>query len=250
MKRTLRVLHVEDSERDVALLTRHLTRSGYELISERVDTSAAMRDALEAKEWDVILCDYSMPKFSALAALALLKEMRLDIPFIIISGTVGEAVAVEAMLSGAHDYLMKDNLVRLVPTVEREVQEAENRHARRRVEEALQESEDRYRDLVEHSRDLICTHDLTGRILSVNQAATKLLGYDRETLLQKNIRDLLFSEFREQFDNYIAELLEKGISQGSMLTQTRTGERRVWEYANTLRTEGVAQPIVRGMDGA
>src|SRR5437763_15690099 len=106
MKRTLRVLHVEDQERDVTLLTRHLARAGYDLHSERVDTPAAMRCALEAKEWDVILCDYSMPKFGALAALALLKEARLDIPFIIISGTVGEDVAVKAMLSGAHDYLM------------------------------------------------------------------------------------------------------------------------------------------------
>src|SRR5688500_10703340 len=101
MNRTLRVLNVDDSERDVALLTRHLSRAGYELIFERVETPAAMKAALETEEWDVILCDYSMPTFNALAAIKLLKEMELDIPLIIISGTVGETVAVEAMRSGA-----------------------------------------------------------------------------------------------------------------------------------------------------
>jgi PAS domain S-box-containing protein len=133
------VLHVEDSERDVALLTRHLSQAGYELTSERVETPEAMRAALETREWDAILCDYSMPHFNAPSALALLKQMDLDLPFIIISGTVGEAVAVEAMRAGAHDYLMKDNLVRLAPTLERELHEAENRRARRRADEEKKE---------------------------------------------------------------------------------------------------------------
>ena len=100
----------------MALLTRHLMRGGYDLISERVDSYAAMKAVLSEREWDVILCDYSMPKFSALSALAVLKETGLDIPLIIISGTVGEEAAVEAMRAGAHDYFMKDNLVRLTPT--------------------------------------------------------------------------------------------------------------------------------------
>src|SRR6185295_11497645 len=147
MNRALRVLHVEDSQRDAELLRRHLTRAGYEIISDRVETPEAMRALLTAAEWDVILCDYSMPQFNALQALALLHEMALDIPLIIISGTVGETVAVEAMRAGAHDYLMKDSLARLVPTIERELLEAENRRARRQVEAALRASEDRYRDL-------------------------------------------------------------------------------------------------------
>ncbi len=134
MNRALRTLHVEDSERDAALLIHHLKRAGYELTSKRVDTYEAMKAALETEPWDLILCDYSMPHFNALAAVALLKETGLDIPFIIISGTVGEDVAVEAMRAGAHDYLMKENLVRLAPTIERELQEAENRRARRRAE--------------------------------------------------------------------------------------------------------------------
>jgi len=109
MERTLRVLHVEDRERDVALLTRHLARAGYDPHSERVETPEAMRAALEEGEWDVVLCDFSMPQFSAPAALKLLKGTGRDIPFIIISGTVGEETAVEAMRAGADDYLMKDS---------------------------------------------------------------------------------------------------------------------------------------------
>lgn len=135
MNRSLRILNIEDSEQDVALITRHLSRAGYVLTSERVETPEAMKAALETRKWDVILCDYSMPHFDALSALALLKEMKLEVPFIIISGTVGEEVAVEAMRAGAQDYLMKDNLVRLVPAIERELYEAENRRERRRAEE-------------------------------------------------------------------------------------------------------------------
>jgi len=147
--RTLRVLFVEDSERDVALLTRHLLRAGYEISSDRVDSPEAMKAALQTKEWDLILCDYSMPHFSALSALGILHQIGLDLPFIIISGTVGEATAVETMRAGANDYLMKDNLVRLVPTIERELHDAENRAERGRVEEALRASEERFRSYFE-----------------------------------------------------------------------------------------------------
>src|SRR6266850_5673115 len=155
MNKTLRVLHVEDSERDAALLTRHLSRAGYELISERVERPEVMRAALEAKACDVILCDYSMPHFNALSALALVKEMKVDLPFIIISGTVGEEAAVEAMRAGAHDYLMKDNLVRLVPTIEREMHEAENRRARLKAEERLRETHQRLQQAVASSPAVI-----------------------------------------------------------------------------------------------
>ena len=138
----LRVLSVEDSPRDAILLQRHLTRAGAKVISERVDTPAAMRTALEEGSWDVILCDYKMPNFSALGALSLLKETGLDIPVIVISGTVGEDVAVETMLAGANDYLMKDNLTRLVPTIEREIEEAKNRQRRKQAEEELRKAKE------------------------------------------------------------------------------------------------------------
>jgi PAS domain S-box-containing protein len=134
MSRPLRVLNVEDSERDVALLTRYLTGAGYDVFKERVETAEAMKAALMAKEWDIILCDYSMPGFNALAALNTLHDTGLDIPLIIISGTVGEEIAVEAMLTGANDYLPKNNLARLIPAIERELQEAKNRRRQRDAE--------------------------------------------------------------------------------------------------------------------
>jgi len=139
---TLRILNVEDSPADAILLERHLTRAGNKVISERVDTPSAMRMALEQQPWDVILCDYNMPDFSAQGALRLLKESGLDIPVIVISGTVGEEVAVQTMLAGASDYLLKDNLTRLVPTIERELAEARNRRARKQAEEELRKAKE------------------------------------------------------------------------------------------------------------
>jgi signal transduction histidine kinase len=133
----LRVLIVEDSEDDTLLLLRELRQGGLEVVSERVETPSGMGAALAEHTWDVVISDYSMPHFSAPAALRVLQDKGLDLPFIIVSGTVGEETAVAAMKAGAHDYLMKGNLTRLVAAVQREVREAEVRRERRRAEAAL-----------------------------------------------------------------------------------------------------------------
>ena len=135
MSTPLRVLIVEDSEEDAILTLRALSRSGYEPTFERVETAEAMGLALRSKTWDVVLADHNMPSFDSLNALMLVKRRGLDIPFIIVSGTIGEDTAVAAMRAGAHDYIMKDKLARLGPAVERELAEAEERRARRRAEE-------------------------------------------------------------------------------------------------------------------
>ena len=132
MERVLRLLNVEDSEMDVALLRRHLISGGYDLMAERVETADEMRAALREQDWDIILCDYSMPHFDALSALDVAREEAAETPFIIISGTVSEELAVEAMLSGANDYLPKRNLKRLIPALERELRRVESKRAQQR----------------------------------------------------------------------------------------------------------------------
>src|SRR5579864_345110 len=118
---------------------------------------------------------------------------------------------------------------------------------RKLAEAALRESEDRYRDLVEHSQDLLCTHDLTGKLLSANPAPARILGYEVSELLQIPMREFVAPEYREQFDRYLARIRTAGVDKGFLAVMTRSGERRIWEYNNTLRTEGVPFPIVRGM---
>src|SRR5574341_737428 len=117
MKTGLRVLIVEDSEFDAQMMVSLLRRGGYDVSFERVETPSAMQAALTKGKWDIILADYNLPEFSAPAALTLVQESGLDLPFIIVSGGIGEDIAVSAMKSGAHDYLMKGNLHRLVPAV-------------------------------------------------------------------------------------------------------------------------------------
>jgi PAS domain S-box-containing protein len=115
------------------------------------------------------------------------------------------------------------------------------------AEESLVETEARYRDLIENSHELICTHDLEGRILSANRAATEALGYDGRAYLGKNLKDILAPEVRDGFDDYLKRIIRDGVASGLLLVETKTGGRRIWEYYNTLRTDGVATPIVRGM---
>lgn len=137
----LKALLVEDSETDEKLLLRQLAKAGYDVQSIRVETAADMRKALAELDWDIVLSDYAMPGFSGLGALRVLKESGRDIPLIIISGTIGEDVAVEAMRVGVDDYLMKGNLTRLAPAIERELENAASRHAQKRAEESLRRSE-------------------------------------------------------------------------------------------------------------
>jgi PAS domain S-box-containing protein len=118
---------------------------------------------------------------------------------------------------------------------------------RKKAEEALRESEDRYRDLVEHSQDLLCTHDLEGNLVSSNLAPARILGYEVAELLKISMRELIAPDYRQQFDEYLVRIKRRGADRGLMAVLTRTGEQRIWEYNNTLRTEGVPSPIVRGM---
>lgn len=142
MAEALRVLIIEDSEDDAELIVRELQHGGYNSDWERVQTAADMAATLNSRQWDIILSDYDMPTFSAPAALELLKASNIDIPFIVVSGKIGEEIAVEAMKAGANDYVMKDNLVRLCSAIERELRDAEVRKEQVRVENELHRSEE------------------------------------------------------------------------------------------------------------
>jgi len=130
----LRVLFVEDSENDTQLTLSDLRRNGYDVEYERVETQSAMQAALSHKVWDIILCDYTMPQFTAMEALKILKESGLDMPFIVISGTIGEETAVTALKTGAHDFILKGRLARLIPAIERELRDAKTRRLHRQAE--------------------------------------------------------------------------------------------------------------------
>jgi signal transduction histidine kinase/DNA-binding response OmpR family regulator len=145
MTKRLRLLIVEDCEDDAQLLLRQIRREGFDVVALRVDTADAMRDALENQSWDVILSDYAMPAFSAIEARGVLSETGADIPFIIISGTIGEETAVKALKSGANDFLTKGRLSRLVPAIEREMRDADERRRLHLAEGALVETRERMR---------------------------------------------------------------------------------------------------------
>ena len=137
MSKTLKVLVIEDSEADALLLLAHLRKGGYDPLFRRVDNAADLADAMARQKWDIAFSDHNMPAFSSTAALEIVRACDSDLPFLIVSGSIGEEVAVASMKAGAQDYLMKGNLTRLVDAVDRELKEAEDRRARREAERAL-----------------------------------------------------------------------------------------------------------------
>lgn len=204
MSKPLNVLIVEDSNADAQLLLRELRQGGFEPVYERVDTREAMTAALDKQSWDIILADYVMPQFSGLAALELLKEKGIDLPFIVISGKIGEDTAVEAMKAGANDYILKGNLMRLVPAIERELGDAIVRRERKQGEaerdrlmnqlrevnaqlvltsiQASEQVEEVQRVAAEldavfmSTAEAIVVYDPAGKILRLNPVAVKMLG--------------------------------------------------------------------------
>ena len=170
MTTALRVLIVEDSEEDALLLVRELRRGGYEAAHQRVDSPSAVRATLERETWDLVISDYNIPGFGGLEALALVRDRGLDIPFIFVSGTISEDQAVAAMKAGASDYFAKGQLKRLLPAIERELREAKGRAAKR-------ETDMRLAKLVEHAPIGIFRSTRAGKVLSVNAALVRMLGY-------------------------------------------------------------------------
>ncbi|MCX8109808.1 MAG: PAS domain S-box protein, partial [Syntrophorhabdaceae bacterium] len=206
----LRVLIIEDSDDDAVLIAHYIERGGYSLTYKRVETRAAMIDALDNQRWDLIVSDYKLPGFNGMTALKIYKERGLDIPFIIVSGTIGEDIAVEAMISGAHDYVMKNNLARLLPAIQRELREAEVRRERSQTQKALKESEERYRNIIDNAINGIYQTTKEGRFLMANRAFVEMLGYESFEEMQSMITDIAHQLYVNPEDRiHILEAIEK-----------------------------------------
>lgn len=191
MDKPLRVLILEDSEDDCLLILRELKQGGFEPEHLRVETRQGLEDALNAGGWDIIIADYVMPGFNALEALRLMQGKGIDLPFIIVSGSIGEETAVEAMQAGARDYLMKGNLARLVSAVTRELEEAQVRHARHEAEESLRESELKLRRVTDNMMDMVGQTDVAGVFDYISPSCERILGYRPEELLGHYIFELI-----------------------------------------------------------
>jgi two-component system, cell cycle sensor histidine kinase and response regulator CckA len=199
MNHPLHVLIVEDSEDDMVLVLRELRRHGYDVDYQRVDTPGAMQAALARHPWDVVIADYTLPAFSGPAALKLLQQQCCDIPFIIVSGTIGEETAVAAMKAGAHDYLTKGNLARLVPAIEREMREAEERQRRSHAEQALRESEERFRQLAENISESVfwMADPGAGQFLYISPAYEKIWGRSSAAVAVQDWLETIHPEDRQ-----------------------------------------------------
>jgi PAS domain S-box-containing protein len=213
MRKLLRVLQVEDSENDAAMVARQLTKAGYDIEARRVEDAGEMRAALAGATWDAVIADHRLPHFDAPAALAVLHETGLDIPFIVVSGVIGDELAAAIMKAGAHDYVSKSNLTRLAPALEREVREARARQDRlavekeyatrqRRDEEALRESHARLLSVLESITDGFFTLGPDWRFTYVNSQAERLLRRSRQDVLGGNfLRDFPEPVFHRMFQH-------------------------------------------------
>ena len=192
---------VEDSEDDTLLIATELQRGGFEATIERVETWTALRAALDRHEWDLIICDHSMPQLGGPAALAIYREKGLDIPFISVSGTVGEETVAEMMKAGAHDYVLKNNLARLVPTIKLELRAAQERRDRRQAE-AISAY---LASIVQSCDDAIIGETLDGIVVSWNAGAERMYGYAADEMIGHSV-SILIPSYRP---NELPGILEK-----------------------------------------
>jgi PAS domain S-box-containing protein len=207
LARPLRVLLLEDQEDDTILLLRELASHGFEVSHTRVESADGLEAALADGGWDIVVSDFSMPQFTALDALRIVRASGSDVPFLIVSGTIGEEVAVEALKAGAHDFLVKGRLARLVPAIERELREVELRRRQRRAEDALRASEERFRTLVESMQDIVFTVDSQQRHDGVFGRWFEREGLSASAYVGKTFREILGDEAARPHELALARAL-------------------------------------------
>ncbi len=228
MGRPLRLLLVEDSEDDELLILRALRTGGYELSHLRVETAAALTDALTSESWDLVIADWNLPAFSGLEAFRVFQEHAHDIPFIICSGKVGEDSAVEAMRAGVHDYVMKDNLARLLPAIDRELRDAVVRREHRLAREALQQSEARFTLFMRHLPGAAYIKDSAGRLIYANDYFNATWGSEGDDLIGKTAEDIWPEEIAAAAARTDSEVLASGDTLEMVDTIDVNGEPTVY----------------------
>ena len=255
MSQPLKLLIVEDSDSDARLVMRTLRQGGYEPRWRRVEDAAGLQAALAGEDWELVISDYAMPTFDGLAALKLVQDSGRDLPLIIVSGTIGEDVAVTAMKAGAHDYLMKGHLTRLTSAVQRELRDADERRRHRAADAALRESEERFREMAENLDEVLWMSDpRTSRILYVSPAYEKIWGRTCQSLYE---RPLSFVEGIHPDDRAgMRAALERQGAYGSFQQEYRVvrpdgSVRWIWDRSFPVRNKagelvrvvGIAQDI-------
>ena len=220
MEKMLHILIIEDSESDSLLIERMIRKAGYKVFTKRVDTAFAVQNALDSWSWDIVISDYSMPSFSGSEALTLVQASGHDLPFIMVSGVMGEDTAVAAMRAGAHDYMMKDNLNRLIPAIEREMREASQRQARR-------DAENQVRILsraLSQSSSLVLIANIEGMIIFVNQAFTNITDYSPDEAVGQSWMILSTQTiFSDQITSLESAILAKEEWHGEIEIQKKSG---------------------------
>lgn len=241
----IRVLMVEDEEDDAELLLRVLRKGGFEPVLCRVETAESFIAELSQQTWDIIIADYVLPQFSGLAALRIIKQRRLDIPFIIVSGTIGEELAVTAMRAGAQDYVMKNNLIRLVPAIKRELQEAQMRHEKYKSTRMLKFERKRAQVTLNAIGDGIITTNVEGKVDYLNPAAAQLTGWQQgeaEGRYLSEVLILLDEKTRFSIPDPAAVCLADSkeeclVMRGTLMKKTGTAESSVEVRVSPLRDE-------------
>ncbi len=225
VEKLLRVLLIEDSEIDARLLIHELQKGGYHPLSERVDTEEGMERALEKQEWDLVISDYVLPRFNGLDALKMIQDRGLDLPFIVVSGKIGEDVAVQAMKAGAHDYILKDNLTRLNSAIQRELDEVRVRREGKQAEKSLKEREEQYRRIVETANEGIWILDSEHKTVFANKKLCEMLGSNPEEMGQQQFTDFLEKEWSDYLIRNI-EMHQQNIYEVKFL-----GKNCDWQWA-------------------
>jgi len=244
--KALRILNLEDSPLDAELIQANLLEGGIDCELSLVQTRADFAAALEKGGFDLILSDYTLPAFDGLSALEMTREIHPEVPFILVSGALGEEMAMEIIKSGATDYVLKHRLEHLVPAVRRAVSEAEERSKRRHAEEELRTSEQRFRALVQNASDIVLILEADGTIRYESPAAERILGYEPEERVGTHAFDHLHSDDLEPVRGSFAELLEK--PGGRLSIEYRVNDKQgSWRHFEAIGANLLHDPSIQGI---